>query len=57
LLADTPVDFAKAIDRLIQDRDLWLRIAQGGRCLVEERYSTDRMSHQLARILARLKSQ
>jgi glycosyltransferase involved in cell wall biosynthesis len=57
LLADTPADFAKAIDRLIQDRDLWLRIAQGGRCLVEERYSTDRMSHQLARILARLKSQ
>lgn len=57
LLADTPADFARAIDRLIQDRELWQRIAQSGRQLVEECYSTDRMYHQLARILANLESQ
>jgi polysaccharide biosynthesis protein PslH len=52
LLADTPADFASAIDRLIRDRDLWQRISQGGRRLVEERYSTDRMYHQLEGILS-----
>ncbi len=54
LLADTPVDFAGAVERLVQDRDLWQRISQGGRRLVEERYSADRMYHQLERVLSGL---
>ena len=56
LLADTPVDFAGAIERLIRDRDLWQRISRGGRRLVEERYSADRMYHQLERMLSGLTS-
>ena len=56
LLADTPADFASAIERLIKDRDLWQRIAQGGRRLVEECYSTDRMNHQLQLMLSGLTS-
>jgi glycosyltransferase involved in cell wall biosynthesis len=54
LLADTPVDFAGAVERLIWDRDLWQRISRGGRCLVEERYSADRMYHQLEEVLSGL---
>ena len=56
LLADTPVDFAGAIERLVWDRDLWQRISRGGRRLVEERYSTDRMYHQLEWTLSGLTS-
>jgi glycosyltransferase involved in cell wall biosynthesis len=54
LLADTPVDFAGAVERLLRDRDLWQRISRGGRRLVEERYSADRMYHQLAQVLSGL---
>jgi polysaccharide biosynthesis protein PslH len=54
LLADTPVDFAKAIERLVRDRDLWQRISASGRHLVEERYSSERMYRQLAEMLAGL---
>ncbi len=54
LLADTPVDFAGAVERLIRDRDLWQRISAGGRRLVEERYSADRMYHQLEQVLSGL---
>lgn len=56
LLADTPADFAGAIERLVGDRDLWQRISRGGRHLVEERYSTDRMFHQLESMLSGLTS-
>lgn len=54
LLADTPVDFAGAIERLIGDRSLWQRISAGGHRLVEERYSADRMYHQLEQVLSGL---
>jgi polysaccharide biosynthesis protein PslH len=56
LLADTPVDFASAIDRLGSDRDLWQRISRGGRRLVETHYSTDRMYYQLEGLLSGLTS-
>jgi polysaccharide biosynthesis protein PslH len=56
LLADTPVDFAGAIEHLIRDRDLWQRISRGGRRLVEQRYSADRMYHQLEQMLSGLTS-
>ncbi len=52
MLADTPIDFAGAIERLAGDRELWQRISAGGRRLVEERYSADRMYHQLEQILS-----
>jgi polysaccharide biosynthesis protein PslH len=56
LLADTPIDFASAIERLSADRDLWQRISLGGRRLVEEHYSTDRMYNQLEGLLSGLTS-
>jgi glycosyltransferase involved in cell wall biosynthesis len=52
MLADTPVDFARAIECLVQDRDLWQRLSEGGRRLVEERYSVDRMYHQLEQVFS-----
>ena len=54
MLADTPVDFAGAVERLVWDRDLWQHISEGGRRLVEERYSADRMYHQLGQVLSGL---
>ena len=52
MLADTPVDFAAAIEQLVGDRGLWQRISESGRRLVEERYSADRMYHQLEQVLS-----
>jgi glycosyltransferase involved in cell wall biosynthesis len=52
MLADAPADFASAIERLIGDRSLWQRISDGGRRLVEERYSADRMYRQLEQVLS-----
>jgi polysaccharide biosynthesis protein PslH len=54
LLADTPADFARQIERLTRDRDLWTRLSLAGRRLVEERYSVDRMYTQLTELLAAL---
>ncbi len=54
LLADTPADFARQIERLTGDRDLWTRLSLAGRRLVEEHYSVERMYDQLARLLAAL---
>jgi polysaccharide biosynthesis protein PslH len=51
MLADTPADFASAIERLIGDRGLWRRVSEGGRRLVEERYSADHMYRQLEQVL------
>jgi len=55
LLADTPDEFAAMIERLVQDRDLWVRLSAAGRELVAERYSADRMYEQYRDILAALK--
>ena len=54
LLADTPDEFAAMIERLVQDRDLWVRLSAAGRELVAERYSADRMYEQYRDILAAL---
>ena len=56
LLADTPADFARQIERLTSDRKLWTHLSLAGRNLVEERYSVDRMYNQLAHLLAALRS-
>ena len=48
------LDFAGAIERLVRNRELWQHISKGGRRLVEERYSADRMYHQLEQMLSGL---
>ncbi|MEP7082645.1 MAG: glycosyltransferase family 4 protein [Chloroflexota bacterium] len=39
LIADEPVDFAKAVEDLLHDDALWARLSNAGRALVEARYS------------------
>ena len=56
LLADTPADFARQIERLTGDRELWRQLSIAGRKLIEERYSVDRMYNQLAELLVTLES-
>jgi glycosyltransferase involved in cell wall biosynthesis len=50
LAADTPVDMANAILRLLGDRDLRERLAVSARCLLEESYSWERAARQLEQI-------
>jgi glycosyltransferase involved in cell wall biosynthesis len=54
LIADTPADFARQIDRLIQDDELWHRLSMQGRQLVERRYSAEAMGRQFAELFSRL---
>ncbi len=39
MIADSPEDFVSSIEKLLEDRDLYERIRQAGRQLVEEKYS------------------
>jgi glycosyltransferase involved in cell wall biosynthesis len=41
LIADTPVEFAVAIERLLTDADLWERLAENGRTLILAAHSKD----------------
>jgi glycosyltransferase involved in cell wall biosynthesis len=43
LLADEPEEFARQVDRLIEDDELWQRLQKRGRELVERKYSVERM--------------
>jgi len=54
LLADTPADFARQIDRLIQDDELWHHLSVQGRQLVENRYSVEKMGELFAELFSRL---
>ncbi|MCX6031995.1 MAG: glycosyltransferase family 4 protein [Chloroflexi bacterium] len=54
LIADSPEAFATQIARLRNDRSLWKRLSAGGRRLVEDHYSADRMRQQFIQILGRL---
>ena len=54
LLADAPADFARQIECLTSDRELWTHLSLAGRNLIEERYSADRMYNQLGHLLAAL---
>lgn len=38
LIADTPRDFAAAVDRLLVDDELWTRVSRGGRMFVERHF-------------------
>jgi len=47
LLADDPLDMAKAVATLLNDRERYARIAKEGRSLVESRYSWTRICDDL----------
>jgi len=47
LIANTPADFAEKTIHLLRDRELYQRISQNGRILVETRYSWDPISDRL----------
>jgi len=57
LLADTPADFARQIDRLIQDDDLWHHLSVQGRRLIESHYSAEKMGKLFAALFSRVLGQ
>ncbi len=54
LLADSAEDFAAAIVRLVEDRALAARLAEGCRAMVRARYSIDTLERQASAILGSL---
>jgi len=50
LVADLPADFADAIVRLYQDRQLWERLARNGRENVQRHFSTDAAREVVRRV-------
>jgi glycosyltransferase involved in cell wall biosynthesis len=52
LIADTPDAMVKAILTLLNDAELWTRLARAGRRLVEERYSWTGISDQFEALLS-----
>ncbi|MEN6355767.1 MAG: glycosyltransferase family 4 protein [Armatimonadota bacterium] len=54
MLADTPEDFADAVVKVLKDRELADRIGRGGRALVCEKYSWERVGRQLLSAYGRL---
>jgi glycosyltransferase involved in cell wall biosynthesis len=51
LLASTPDDWVRAVDRLLGDGSLRRRLAEAGRRTVEDRFSLDVVSPRLVRLL------
>jgi len=51
LLASTPDDWVRAVDRLLGDGSLRRRLAEAGRQTVEDRFSLDVVSPKLVRLL------
>ena len=51
LLASTPDDWVRAVDRLLGDGSLRRRLAEAGRRTVEDRFSLDIVSPKLVRLL------
>ncbi|TEU12049.1 MAG: glycosyltransferase [Anaerolineales bacterium] len=51
LIADTPVEFADAVLRLLDDRALRARLATNGRRLVESRYGWESIGEKLDQLL------
>ena len=54
LLADTPAEFARCIEQLMQNETLWQRISENGRKLVAERYNMSIMGEQYRQIFMHL---
>lgn len=53
LVADEPEDFATAIERLLDDDDLWMSISRRARHRVETEYGWDAIGRQLDKVLER----
>lgn len=47
LIADTPVDFAAAVDRVLRDADLRAQLGRGARETVEREYAWEAIGHQM----------
>jgi len=54
LVGDTPMAFAGSIARLINDQDLWQRLAKEGREFVKTRHGGDVVFAKFSRVLAEL---
>jgi polysaccharide biosynthesis protein PslH len=50
LIADTPAQFAEKVIQLIGDKQLYQRLANNGRQLVEDRYSWDKIAEKLSAV-------
>lgn len=55
LIADRPADFAAAVGRLLEDRELYAVLRRNARRLVEDRYDWPILAAELERVLIRLK--
>jgi glycosyltransferase involved in cell wall biosynthesis len=53
MIADDPVSFAQAIDRLLRSKELWERLSSHGRANVREHFSIEAASRQIDRLLSR----
>ena len=56
LIADTPVQFAEKVIQLINDKQLYQKIANNGRKLVEDKYSWDKIAEKLLAVYAEIVS-
>jgi len=56
VIADTPDDFAKMTIRLLMDRNLYTKIAEGGKDLVRKKYDINRISTDINQIVQRAAS-
>jgi glycosyltransferase involved in cell wall biosynthesis len=54
LLADSPQDFARQIDRLLLDDELWKRLSLGGKQLINSKYTSDKMGEQFEELVKNL---
>ena len=54
LIADSPEEFAEAIDRLFRNAETFEALRQAGRSLVEERYDWGVLGRQINRIVDEL---
>lgn len=54
LLADEPIHFAAAVGRILDDRDLGVRLGRQGRALVTERYSWSAAAAEMERFLSEI---
>jgi glycosyltransferase involved in cell wall biosynthesis len=51
VIADSPAEFAAAVDRLVEDDRLWKQLSQAGRQFVEERFDWRVIGEGLDRVM------
>ena len=54
MIADAPAEFAAAIDRLVEDDELWTRLSITGRRFVEQHYDWATIGRTLATVMDEL---